>query len=234
VRRAFPPVQTRPLVQLSPARTTPLSVDRRPAACSRPVDEARATLKNCRHCIFGAAAAAPASGQTFATEDTGPLWSRPLRRVSSIPGASPSARRPHARHRATRPPTDREPRRPPVAGVPAVLAEKQGGLLDVALSDCVCSSAGRKRNAGRRGVPQDSGKSVQKTETTSGFMIDKAEYCDSLGFLASLTYKAIGPTRRYNQLSQLVLCDRLVSRALNLGAGALFGKTHGCSHVVLR
>ena len=123
---SIPPVQTRPLVQLSPARTTPLSVDRRPAARSRPVDEARATLKNCRHCIFRAAAAAPASGQTFATE----VRARCGRdrcggsRASVEPRLLPDGRMLVTERPGRMRIVSRDGRlSPPLAGVPAVLAE---------------------------------------------------------------------------------------------------------------
>ena len=61
----------------------------------------------------------------------------------------------------------------------------------------------------------------------AGFKIEQASYCDSLGFFASLAYKAMNPSSGAISRTSLVYYDRLifpVSRLLDRIFGGVFGK----------
>jgi SAM-dependent methyltransferase len=61
----------------------------------------------------------------------------------------------------------------------------------------------------------------------AGFAVDTATYCDSLGFLASLLFKAIGNDAGEINRRALILYDRLAfppSRLIDRAAGPFFGK----------
>lgn len=70
------------------------------------------------------------------------------------------------------------------------------------------------------------GELVDKCRRAS-FTVEKSGYCDSLGFFASLVYKAVGPNDGTINRRSLAFYDRYcfpLSRGLDMLAGSLFGK----------